>query len=84
MVFVIIWFVVAGLSEYLVWGYPLLAVSLALLFVVLGGYWIYKIRKIQVSDEPSDEVRSKSISNLNLTFSVIMLAIHALVLLLLR
>ncbi|AIN19913.1 putative membrane protein [Yersinia rochesterensis] len=84
MVFVIIWFVVAGLSEYLVWGYPLLAVSLALFFVVLGGYWIYKIRKIQVSDEPSDEVRSKSISNLNLTFSVIMLAIHALVLLLLR
>lgn len=84
MVFVIIWFVVAGLSEYLVWGYPLLAVSLALFFVVIGGYWIYKIRKIQVSDEPSEEVRSKSISNLNLTFSVIMLAIHAFVLLLLR
>ncbi|WP_145538639.1 hypothetical protein [Yersinia kristensenii] len=84
MVFVIIWFVIAGLSEYLVWGNPLLALSLALLFVAIGGYWIYKIRKIQVSDEPSDEVRSKSISNLNLTFSVIMLAIHALILLLLR
>ncbi|CFR19728.1 hypothetical protein [Yersinia kristensenii] len=84
MVFVIIWFVIAGLSEYLVWGYPLLALSLALIFVAIGGYWIYKIRKIQVSDEPSDEVRSKSISNLNLTFSVIMLAIHALILLLLR
>lgn len=84
MVFVIIWFVIAGLSEYLVWGYPLLALSFALIFVAIGGYWIYKIRKIQVSDEPSDEVRSKSISNLNLTFSVIMLAIHALILLLLR
>ncbi|MBW5814606.1 hypothetical protein H0I68_07885 [Yersinia kristensenii] len=84
MVFVIIWFVIAGLSEYLVWGYPLLALSLALIFVAIGGYWIYKIRKIQVSDELSDEVRSKSISNLNLTFSVIMLAIHALILLLLR
>ncbi|MFL4555384.1 hypothetical protein ACH19I_02120 [Yersinia kristensenii] len=84
MVFVIIWFVIAGLSEYLVWGYPLLALSLALLFVAIGGYWIYKIRKIQVSDEPSDEVRSKSISNLNLTFSMILLAIHALILLLLR
>lgn len=84
MVFVIIWFVIAGLSEYLVWGYPLLALSLALIFVAIGGYWIYKVRKIQVSDEPSDEVRSKSISNLNLTFSVIMLAIHALILLLLR
>ncbi|WP_145531677.1 hypothetical protein [Yersinia kristensenii] len=84
MVFVIIWFIIAGLSEYLVWGYPLLALSLALIFVAIGGYWIYKIRKIQVSDEPSDEVRSKSISNLNLTFSVIMLAIHALILLLLR
>ncbi|EEP89540.1 hypothetical protein [Yersinia kristensenii] len=84
MVFVIIWFVIAGLSEYLVWDYPLLALSLALIFVAIGGYWIYKIRRIQVSDEPSDEVRSKSISNLNLTFSVIMLAIHALILLLLR
>ncbi|CNJ94797.1 hypothetical protein [Yersinia alsatica] len=84
MVFVILWFAIAGLSEYLVWGYPLLAVLLALLFVVLGGYWIYRIRKIQVSDEPSDEARSKSISNLNLTFSVVMLAIHAVILLLVR
>ena len=84
MVFVILWFAIAGLSEYLVWGSPLLAVFLALFFVVLGGYWVYRIRKIQVSDEPSDELRSRSISNLNLTFSVIMLAIHALVLLLLR
>ncbi|MFA3760718.1 hypothetical protein V1951_12695 [Yersinia sp. 2544 StPb PI] len=84
MVFVILWFAIAGLSEYLVWGSPLLAVSLALLFVVLGGYWVYRVRKIQVSDIPSDEVRSKSISNLNLTFSVALLAIHALVLLLLR
>ncbi|WP_145508665.1 hypothetical protein [Yersinia alsatica] len=84
MVFVIIWFAIAGLSEYLVWGYPLLAVLLALLFVALGGYWIYRIRKIQVSDEPSDEARSKSISNLNLTFSVVMLAIHAVILLLVR
>lgn len=32
MVFVILWFVIAGLSEYLVWGHPLLAVSLALFF----------------------------------------------------
>ncbi|CFQ52283.1 membrane protein [Yersinia frederiksenii] len=84
MVFVILWFAIAGLSEYLVWGYPLLAVLLALLFVVLGGYWIYRIRKIQVSDEPSDEVRSTSISNLNLTFSVVLLAIHAVILLLVR
>ncbi|MFA3778612.1 hypothetical protein [Yersinia sp. 1652 StPb PI] len=84
MVFVILWFAIAGLSEYLVWGSPLLAVSLALLFVVLGGYWVYSVRKIQVSDIPSDEARSKSISNLNLTFSVALLAIHALVLLLLR
>ncbi|OVZ89901.1 hypothetical protein CBW58_17920 [Yersinia frederiksenii] len=84
MVFVILWFAIAGLSEYLVWGYPLLAVLLALLFVALGGYWIYRIRKIQVSDEPSDEARSKSISNLNLTFSVVMLAIHAVILLLVR
>ncbi|CNI66834.1 membrane protein [Yersinia massiliensis] len=84
MVFVILWFAIAALSEYLVWGYPLLAVSLALLFVIVGGYWVYRIRKIQVSDEPSDERRSKAISNLNLTFSVVMLAIHALVLLLLR
>ena len=84
MVFVIFWFAIAALSEYLVWGYPLVAVSLALLFVILGGYWVYSIRKIQVSDEPSDERRSKSISNLNLTFSVIMLAIHAVILLLLR
>ncbi|HHL2562175.1 TPA: hypothetical protein ACQ31I_004119 [Yersinia enterocolitica] len=84
MVFVIIWFVIAGLSEYLVWGYPLLAVSLALFFVVFAGYWIYRVRKIQVSDEPSNETRSKSISNLNLVFSVVMLAIHAVILLLLR
>ena len=84
MIFVILWFVISGLSEYLVWGHPLLAVSLALLFVVLGGYWIYRVRKIQVSDESSDEVRSKSINNINLIFSVAMLAIHALVLLLLR
>ncbi|CNE57719.1 hypothetical protein HB976_06240 [Yersinia mollaretii] len=84
MVFVILWFAIAALSEYLVWGYPLLAVSLALLFVLLGGYWVYRIRKIQVSDESSEDVRAKSISNLNLTFSVAMLAIHALILLLLR
>ncbi|AHM73484.1 hypothetical protein [Yersinia hibernica] len=84
MVFVILWFVIAGLSEYLLWGDPLLAVPLALFFVVLGGYWIYRVRKIQVSDELSDEVRSKSISNLNLIFSVVMLAIHTLLLLLLR
>lgn len=84
MVFVILWFAIAGLSEYLVWGYPLLAVSLALLFVVLGGYWIFRVRKIQVSDELSDEVRSKSISNLNLAFSVGLLAIHAVILLLVR
>ncbi|AJJ12072.1 putative membrane protein [Yersinia rohdei] len=84
MIFVILWFAIAGLSEYLVWGYPLLVVVLALIFVVLGGYWVYRIRKVQVSDEPSDEVRSKSISNINLTFSVIMLAIHAITLLLLR
>ncbi|ATM86260.1 hypothetical protein OP862_09350 [Yersinia massiliensis] len=84
MVFVILWFAIAALSEYLVWGYPLLAVSLALLFVIMGGYWVYRIRKIQVSDEISDERRSKDISNLNLTFSVGMLAIHALILLLLR
>ncbi|WP_145931871.1 hypothetical protein [Yersinia bercovieri] len=84
MVFVILWFAIAALSEYLVWGYPLLAVSLALFFVLLGGYWIYRIRKIQVSDESSDELRSRSINNLNLIFSVTMLAIHALILLLLR
>ncbi|WP_174847530.1 hypothetical protein [Yersinia artesiana] len=84
MVFVIIWFVIAGLSEYLVWDQPVLAVSLALVFVALGGYWIYRVRKIQVSDEPSDEVRSKSISNMNLIFSVAMLAIHAFILLILR
>lgn len=84
MVFVILWFAIAGLSEYLVWGYPLLAVALALLFIFLGGYWIYKIRKIQISEVLSAESRSKSISNLNLTFSVAMLAIHALILLLLR
>ncbi|CNL46677.1 hypothetical protein [Yersinia proxima] len=84
MVFVIIWFVIAGLSEYLVWEYPLLAVSLALLFIGLGGYWVYRVRKIQVSDEPSVETRSKSISNINLAFSTVMLAIHALILLLLR
>ncbi|ADZ42264.1 TPA: hypothetical protein ACPZFU_001458 [Yersinia enterocolitica] len=84
MVFVILWFVIAGLSEYLVWGHPLLAVSLALFFVVFGGYWIYRVRKIQVSDEPSEEVRSKSINNINFIFSVVMLAIHALILLLLR
>lgn len=84
MVFVILWFAIAALSEYLVWGYPLLAVSLALLFVLLGGYWVYRIRKIQVSDESSEDVRAKSITNLNLTFSVAMLAIHALILLLLR
>ncbi|CNI34174.1 membrane protein [Yersinia aldovae] len=84
MVFAILWFAIAGLSEYLVWGYPLLALSLALFFVVLGGYWIYRIRKIQVSDETSEEIRRKSISNLNLSFSVAMLAIHALILLLVR
>lgn len=84
MVFVILWFVIAGLSEYLVWGHPLLGVLLALFFVVFGGYWIYRVRKIQVNDEPSDEVRSKSINNVNLIFSVVMLAIHAFILLLLR
>ena len=84
MVFFFFLFAIAALSEYLVWGYPLLAVSLALLFVIMGGYWVYRIRKIQVSDEISDERRSKDISNLNLTFSVGMLAIHALILLLLR
>ncbi|CNJ59947.1 hypothetical protein [Yersinia aldovae] len=84
MVFTILWFAIAGLSEYLVWGYPLLALSLALFFVALGGYWIYRIRKIQVSDGLSEEIRRKSISNLNLSFSVAMLAIHALILLLVR
>lgn len=84
MVFVILWFVIAGLSEYLVWGHPLLGVLLALFFVVFGGYWIYRVRKIQVNDEPSEEVRSKSINNVNLIFSVVMLAIHAFILLLLR
>lgn len=47
MVFVVLWFAIAGLSEYLVWGYPLLAVALALFFVILGGYWVYKIRKFR-------------------------------------
>ncbi len=39
MVFVVLWFAIAGLSEYLVWGYPLLAVALALFlsFLVVIG-----------------------------------------------
>ncbi len=84
MVFVVLWFTIAGLSEYLVWGYPLLAVALALFFVILGGYWVYKIRKIQVTEAISAEKKSRSINNLNLTFAVAMLAVHALILLLLR
>jgi ABC-type branched-subunit amino acid transport system permease subunit len=84
MVFIILWFSIAGLSEYLVWGYPLLAALLALFFVVFGGYWIYRIRKIQTSDKLSNESRSKSIRNLNIIFSVAMLVIYALILLLLR
>ncbi|CNF67679.1 membrane protein [Yersinia pseudotuberculosis] len=38
MVFVVLWFAIAGLSEYLVWGYPLLAVALALFFC--HSWWL--------------------------------------------
>lgn len=34
MVFVILWFVIAGLSEYLVWGHPLLAIHALILLLL--------------------------------------------------
>ncbi|ANI31686.1 membrane protein [Yersinia entomophaga] len=82
MIFVILWFVIAGLSEFLVWGRPLLMALLSLIFLAVGGLWIYKVRKIQVNTLLPSEGKTKRISNLNLIFSVGILAIHAITLLL--
>ncbi|MDN0088315.1 hypothetical protein QVN42_13170 [Yersinia nurmii] len=82
MIFVILWFAIAGLSEFLVWGRPLLMVLLSLIFLVIGGLWIHKVRKIQVNILLPSEEKTKRISNVNLIFSVGILAIHAITLLL--